>query len=44
MNNGNLDMEKYKQEMMKLYSRSTSPNDTAEELSEAAPEYDAQQG
>ncbi|WP_295070190.1 carboxypeptidase regulatory-like domain-containing protein [Ruminococcus sp.] len=42
MNNGNLDMEKYKQEMMKLYSRSTSPNDTAEELPKAASEYDTQ--
>ena len=42
MNNGNLDMEKYKQEMMKLYSRSTSPNDTAEEFSKAASEYDTQ--
>lgn len=42
MNNGNLNMEKYKQEMMKLYSRSTSPNDTAEELPKAASEYDTQ--
>ena len=42
MNNGNLDMEKYKQEMMKLYSRSTSPNETSEELPQAAEEYDAQ--
>ena len=42
MNNGNLDMEKYKQEMMKLYSRSTSPNDTAQELQQAADGYDAQ--
>lgn len=42
MNNGNLDMEKYKQEMMKLYSRSTSPNDTAEEFPKAASEYDTQ--
>ena len=30
MNNGNLDMEKYKQEMMKLYSRSTSPDDKSD--------------
>ena len=42
MQNGNLDMERYKQEMMKLYSRSTSPEDTAGELPEAAPAYDEQ--
>lgn len=42
MNNGNLDMEKYKQEMMKLYSRSTSPNEEAEELPKAAEGYDAE--
>jgi hypothetical protein len=42
MNNGNLDMEKYKQEMMKLYSRSTSPSDIAKELHESDEEYDAQ--
>ncbi|SHM35170.1 MULTISPECIES: carboxypeptidase regulatory-like domain-containing protein [Ruminococcus] len=42
MNNGNLDMEKYKQEMMKLYSRSTSPSEISKELPEADTEYDAE--